>query len=127
MKITHMFTGPDGQTHFTDLDMPTKHASDSGRDVIEYLPSVGAGLGESTRERAPLDFHNAPRRQIVTILTGGIEMSTGDGTTRQFHPGEMFLADDLTGQGHKTRDLAVPTKVMYVYVADDFDPSVWKA
>ena len=62
---------------------------------------------------------------MVAVLIGGIEIQTGDGTTRQFRPGDIFLADDLTGQGHKTRDLAVPTRVLYVFVPDGFDPGTW--
>jgi len=125
MKITHMFTGPNGQTQFRELDIPTSLASSSGRQATDALPCIGAGLGEGTLPRAQLDYHNAPRRQMVAVLIGGIEIQTGDGTAREFHPGDIFLADDLTGQGHKTRDLAVPTRVLYVYVPEDFDAGAW--
>ena len=125
MKITHMFTGTDGQTHFRELNIPTKAAADSGRQATDPLPSIGAGLGEATQARPQLDWHNAPRRQMVAVLTGGIEITTGDGTVREFRAGDIFFADDMTGQGHKTRDLAVPTRVLYVYVEEGFDPGAW--
>ena len=32
-----------------------------------------------------------------------MEVESGDGTKMVFNPGDMLLADDLTGQGHKTR------------------------
>jgi uncharacterized cupin superfamily protein len=120
-----MFTGPDGQTHFGELDIPASFAADSGREATQPLPSIGAGLAEATVARDQLDYHNAPRRQMVAVLTGGIEITTGDGTTKQFRPGDIFLADDLTGQGHKTRDLAVPTRVLYVFMELEFDVGAW--
>ena len=54
------------------------------------------------------DWHTAPRRQYIFILAGQMEIGIGDGTTRRFGPGDVVLADDLTGQGHTTRSLGVP-------------------
>ena len=39
---------------------------------------------------------------------GQMEIGIGDGTTRRFGPGDVVLADDLTGRGHTTRSLGVP-------------------
>src|ERR687896_221902 len=102
MKVTHIYTGPDGQSHFRDLNLPTTVNPDSGRESVEYLPSTGAGLGEAATAGPARDFHNAPRRQFVAVLTGALLIETGDGTQKRFQSGDIFLADDLTGQGHKT-------------------------
>jgi quercetin dioxygenase-like cupin family protein len=48
-------------------------------------------------------WHNAPRRQFVITLAGRIEIEVGDGTRRSFGPGDLLLAEDLTGRGHVTR------------------------
>jgi len=37
-----------------------------------------------------------------------MEIGIGDGTKRRFGPGDVVLADDLTGQGHTTHSLGVP-------------------
>ena len=50
-----------------------------------------------------MDWHPAPRRQYVIILTGQLEIGLGDGTTRRFGPGDARLVEDTTGQGHTTR------------------------
>ena len=34
-----------------------------------------------------------------------MEIGIGDGTTRRFGPGDVVLADDLTGRGHTTRSV----------------------
>jgi hypothetical protein len=44
----------------------------------------------------------------IFILAGQMEIGIGNGTTRRFGPGDVVLADDLTGQGHTTRSLGVP-------------------
>jgi hypothetical protein len=126
MKITHIYTGPDGQSHLRELDIPTTFDELSKRNSTGLLPSTGGGIAETSALPEPRGFHNAPRRQFVAVLKGGLEMETGDGTKITVLPGEVFLADDLTGQGHKTRDLDVPTRVLYIYVPDDFDPNAWQ-
>ena len=125
MKVTQIYTGADRQSHFRDLTVPAPIDPSSGRELLEYLPSTGSGISEGQVAAASHDFHNAPRRQFVAVLKGGLQIETGDGTKITVLPGEIFLADDLTGQGHKTRDLEVPTRVLYIFVPDDFNPDAW--
>jgi quercetin dioxygenase-like cupin family protein len=49
------------------------------------------------------DFHPAPRRQIMTLLQGELEVGTSDGEKRRFLPGGSVLVEDITGTGHSTR------------------------
>jgi quercetin dioxygenase-like cupin family protein len=50
-----------------------------------------------------LAWHCAPRRQYTITLSGEAEIEVGDGTVRRIGPGDVVLAEDLTGQGHITR------------------------
>ncbi|SRR6266508_6461337 len=50
-----------------------------------------------------LDWHPAPRRQFVVILSGQLEIGLGDGSKHVFGPGDARLVEDTTGQGHTTR------------------------
>jgi quercetin dioxygenase-like cupin family protein len=50
-----------------------------------------------------LDWHCAPRRQYSISLSGAAEIEVGDGTVARLGPGDVVLAEDLTGQGHITR------------------------
>ena len=126
MKVTQIYTGPDKRSHFRDLTVPTAVVPDSQREMLEYLPSTGAGVSEGSVSGSSHDFHNAPRRQFVAILMGGLQIETGDGTQRRFAPGDIFLAEDLDGQGHKTTNTELPTRLLYVYVPDDFDAGAWQ-
>ena len=51
-----------------------------------------------------LDFHVAPRRQLVVNLTGSVEIDTGE-EARVFPAGSIMLAEDVTGKGHISRNV----------------------
>jgi hypothetical protein len=102
VKIPRIYTGPDGRSHWDD-DFEVELAPGDGGDWVSALQ---AASGVSFR-RAPaghvIDWHPAPRRQYVVTLTGEVEYEIGDGMRRRFGPGSVFLADDLTGEGHVAR------------------------
>jgi hypothetical protein len=100
--IVRIYTGEDGQTHFEDIPLTAETSQD--------VPlRAGADL---TFRSFPADYfsdwHIAPRRQYIFILQGQMEIGIGDGTARRFGPGDVVLADDLTGRGHTTRSVGVP-------------------
>jgi quercetin dioxygenase-like cupin family protein len=104
MRISHLYTGDDGQTHIewqTLKSHPllgTPHATDGI-------------LFRATPPGYFLDWHNPPRRQYVIIVSGEVEIGLGDGTLHRFGPGHVVLANDLTGQGHTTRVVSEVTRV----------------
>jgi hypothetical protein len=60
------------------------------------------------REVVPLydyDFHTAPARQYIILLDGAIAIETSLGEKREFKAGDVLLVEDVTGKGHKTRNL----------------------
>ena len=111
MVIVHLYTGNDGQSHFEDLTIPLE-------DVQNIAIQAGANI---VFRRFPADYysdwHTAPRRQYIFVLSGAMEIGIGDGTTRRFGPGDVVLADDLSGRGHTTRSVGVPRVSATVAVA----------
>ena len=92
-----LYSGDDQQSHLEDLD-PAFGQIDG--------PVVQPATGVTFRKSEPgyfIDFHPAPRRQYVITLEGEVEIGLGDGTTHRFGPGDVMLADDLTGKGHTTK------------------------
>ena len=53
--------------------------------------------------QASFDWHNDPIPQYVIILAGVLEFTTAGGETFTIHPGEILVAEDHTGSGHKWR------------------------
>ena len=119
MRISRVYTGDDGQSHFEDIDVAFPETMGLGKRT-EHFKADSISMREADVE-SEMDFHNAPRRQFVITVAGRAEMECGDGSTRQFGPGDVFLADDLTGQGHITRTIELPRRSVVVPVPDDFD------
>ena len=101
MRVVRLYTGPDNQSHFEDIDVPMK---DGGK--IGFLSEKVKATGLVFRETGgdyDYDFHTAPRRQYVVNLEGEVEIEVGDGTKRILRSGDVLLAEDTTGQGHISR------------------------
>jgi len=108
-KIHRIYSGPDGQSHLDQICLDN--------DMVPFLDVEGAhGMCTHIRCHNNLQFrtspagyellwHTAPRRQLMILLRGVVELEMGDGSRLQCHPGDVVLAEDTTGQGHVTRVL----------------------
>ena len=106
MKFFRLYSGADGESHFELLD--------TGENS-EFLNTTRPATGLLIRTAfAPhiVNFHRAPRRRWVVTLTGSVKIGVGDGSSMTFYPGDVFLAEDTTGQGHT----ATPTDWTRLYV-----------
>ena len=103
MKIVRIYTGTDGESHFQDVELDLKDQGPMGR-ISSLVPAKGVLFREVGGDY-DLDYHNAPRRQYVVNLTGSVDIITGDGTSRRLGPGDILLAEDTTGRGHKSRNV----------------------
>jgi len=113
MKITRIYTGDDGESHFEDMEIPLDDAGPIGR--LSVLQKATGVLFHETPADYDYGFHNAPRRQYIINLDAGVEMEVGDGTKRIIHPGEILLVEDTTGRGHKSRALKrTPRKSVFI-------------
>ena len=96
MKIVRVYSGDDGESHFEEL---------TAEQLSEIVNRVGLGDVLLNRREAPnfSDYHTAPRRQYVVNLEGTAEFETADGSKVQLEPGDVLVAEDLTGHGHIAR------------------------
>ena len=119
MRIAHLFTGDDGRSHFEDVELRL----DFGqlRDRTPLLPVDGIDFRRSAERSDTVRFHNVSRRQFVVTLEGVLEVECGDGTKRRFTAGDVFFAEDRTGEGHSSRHVEGERRSIVIPVADDFD------
>ena len=98
MQIVRVYSGGDGESHFEDL---------TPDQLAEIVFPIGAGPITLGRRPSPSfsDYHTAPRRQYVINLSGIAEFETADGTVRRLMPGDVLIAEDLTGHGHIARSI----------------------
>lgn len=100
MKITRLYTGDDGQSHFEDIDIALEDAGEKG--ALTQTIKAAKLIFWQTKGKREFTWHNAPRRQYVIVLDK-LEIELGDGTKRLFETGDILLAEDTAGKGHITR------------------------
>ena len=104
-KIWRVYSGTDGQSHVEEIALAMKPFTDTEGAHGEGTPMQPVA-GLAFRVAPPgyvLDWHCAPRRQYSITLSGQAEIEVGDGTVVRVGPGDVLLAEDLTGRGHVTR------------------------
>ena len=120
MNITHLHTGPDGRSHFADLDVAV--TEDAGGAWFQSVAVEGLVVRDLVSGFSN-DFHICPRRALILQLTGVGEIECGDGTIRVFGPGDLLIADDTTGEGHISREVEGPRRQALIYLDPDLDLS----
>lgn len=98
MQIVRVYAGGDGESHFEDV---------TPEEMVTIAKRLGDGDIQLNARQSPSfsDYHTAPRRQYVLHLLGAAEYETADGTKRQLLPGDILVAEDLSGHGHIARGL----------------------
>ena len=87
-----LYTGPEGDSHVQRGSL--------GEGALVAAQSIEF---KESPAHASIDFHNDPIPQYVITLSGVLEFSTRSGETFTLHPGEILVAEDHTGSGHKWR------------------------
>jgi hypothetical protein len=96
MGTFRLYTGSDSHSHIEKIDYEKAEGWKTG------LATTKISFSEWPVGRF-MDWHPAPRRQFVIILSGQLEIGLGDGTKHVFGPGDARLVEDTTGKGHTTR------------------------
>jgi hypothetical protein len=105
VKYAHIYTDSEGESHVEDLELDLAEANYAPPApslwVSAFFPAaeyhyLGAPSGWSG------DWHPVPRRQVFFYLRGksGVELS--DGASRRLGPGDVLLAEDTNGKGHRS-------------------------
>ena len=95
MGIFRMFTGDDGQSVMKELQQ-----DDPILEPLKTCTGCSLQINEPTKFS---DFHPAPQRRWMTMLSGQIDIQLADGTIHSFGPNDLRLWEDVTGKGHRTR------------------------
>jgi quercetin dioxygenase-like cupin family protein len=106
LKYGIVYTDRDGNSHFKDGEV--------GFELVNFAPPAPpVGLTSYTPAsqlvffKTPSgwygDWHPAPKRQFFCCLSGEFEITVSDGETRVFRAGEVFLLEDTSGKGHKSK------------------------
>lgn len=118
MKITRIYSDKSGDSHFEDIEIPL---FDNGE--IGFLSKKMDAKAMQFRKVLPdydYDFHQAPQRQYIILLDGGVEIETSLSEIRQFPTGYILLVEDTSGKGHKTKNLEKKERMsLFIHLDDE--------
>jgi hypothetical protein len=106
LRYAVVFSDSKDTTHFRDEELPwqvseTSNDTSHPPSLTPYLDAKQIGF-----LRLPVgysaDWHPAPGKRFVMVLSGLGEIEVGDGERREFGPGSVLLVTDVTGRGHRT-------------------------
>jgi quercetin dioxygenase-like cupin family protein len=109
MAIIRLYTGSDQKSHFDEIELRFENRGNQS-ETAELLPGSGIIVRRFEAGRAN-PWHHAPGRYAVFTLSGGVDIEIGDGTVRRLGIGDILIAEDLTGQGHGTREAGPEARV----------------
>jgi redox-sensitive bicupin YhaK (pirin superfamily) len=117
VPVVRVYSDARGETHFEELAVPLAAA-----DFAPPAPPVHlSALAPASRWgflRVPPgwdgDWHPAPVRMVTVYLAGEVEVEVSDGAVRRFRPGDVVLAEDTTGRGHRSRVVGAAAALLAV-------------
>lgn len=92
IRAYRLTTGPDENSHVEAGSVATNFHVDVETIHFEESPAHSA-----------YQWHDAPTPQYVITLSGVLEFTTVGGEMFTLNPGDVLLALDNTGRGHKWR------------------------
>jgi hypothetical protein len=122
-KYARIYTGPDGLSHFQDVEVPLTRPNATAVSILsDLVPAVGLNFRQSDVVY-DFDYHLAGSRQFVVNLSGQVEIKCSDGEVRVFGPGSVMLTEDVTGKGHTSRNVGEEVRLsIFIQVPDDWQP-----
>ena len=101
LSYVRLYSDENGITHFSDSSFPW--TQNYGNVMMtDFFKAESVGYFRALPGWS-MDWHPAPRRQLVMVLEGAMEEEVGDGEKRIFEPGSILLVEDTEGKGHKTK------------------------
>jgi hypothetical protein len=100
VKITRLYNGPENYSCFENIEIDLESKGPLG------LFSEPAGAKAVFFREIPPGYHytwhNVVCREYVVTIDGQAEIEAGSGEKRRFGKGDVLLAEDITGRGHRT-------------------------
>ncbi|GAA4782028.1 hypothetical protein GCM10023231_07060 [Olivibacter ginsenosidimutans] len=90
IKAYKLYTGKEGHSHVQEGYVDTS-----------FLTAVKSLHFKETAPQAVYDWHQAPTTQYVLTLKGTLEFTTSLGETFTVREGDVLIATDVTGKGHR--------------------------
>lgn len=101
IRCVRMWTGDDGNSRFEEGHIEFEQGERDDQSS-QSIPATHLSFRE-TQPGGSWGWHQDPEPRYVITLTGTLEFETKSGATFIIRPGDILLAEDNTGSGHKWR------------------------
>jgi quercetin dioxygenase-like cupin family protein len=119
IRCVRIWTNAHGTSSFEEGSLSLLGGVD-GDAIGDVFTATSISFRETKPENA-LAWHTAPAHQLVLTLTGTLLFETHDGSTFVIRPGDVLLAEDVVGNGHRWRLVGdEPWRRAYVILSADF-------
>lgn len=118
IRCVRMWTGPDGNSVFEEGVIPL--AEGERGDFISRIFTAKSVYFRETAAGGSFSWHQDPEPRYVITLSGTLEFETKSGAKFIIRPGDILIAQDSAGSGHRWR-LLDDAPWRRVYVA--YDPA----
>ncbi len=120
LELVHLYADAEGESHFGTVEIDLR--------AVDFAPPAPPLEVSEIRDArhgilsAPPgwfgDWHPAPARQFMCLVSGTLAVSVSDGETRVLESGTIVLLEDTEGVGHATRVVSdEPAVLMFAQVA----------
>jgi len=104
LQATRMYTGADGQSHVEKVSVKLSAVHGNAIKVEQSEPvKVSSSYVVRVAPGVTEDWHNADTRRYVIPISGKAEVEVANGEKFSVEPGGIYIAEDVTGKGHKFR------------------------
>lgn len=122
MRLVRFYTKPNGDSAIEVREVPMS----AGERPMSPTFQGGAMFCRETAEGHVQSYHNAPRRQLIFLTSGILELESSEGQRYICRPGDLIFAEDTTGKGHITRSLRDTRGFVHVAMPENFDVTSWR-
>ncbi|URL60164.1 cupin domain-containing protein [Luteibacter flocculans] len=101
IRCIRMWTAGDGNSLFEEGELEIgagRHGRASGLPI-----AVNELSFQETTTGGSFEWHQDPQPQFVLTLTGTVEFEVKSGATFTIYPGDVLIAQDDSGTGHRWR------------------------
>lgn len=120
MKVKRVYADAQRESRFDKMEIELRDAGPIGH-LSEPIPAKSV-IFRRNEPGYDYDWYVAPRRQLIVLLDGAIEIEVSDGERRILRGGEVLLVEDTTGRGHRTRHVE-PRERQSLFIALEESPA----
>ncbi len=108
IKITRIFSDKNGDSHFQDVFQPMLYPIGNKQRITKTIENNGVKLFEFAHDFS-CNWHLSMQRCYYIYLMGSQEIEVSDGEKRIFQTGDILLAEDTFGRGHRSKSITNTT------------------